>query len=241
MKKIIEICKNDLKNYMNYRMLHMILIVAVVFALAMGFFDQMNYLLFIYISIFIFPVIIHSIMLFIEREENNYLPKSLCDAKLSEVILAKYLSSLLLNLIPFILYTVILFVVINVNFSFILFLLVYILGLLVHIAIGYGIAIISKNHIKMLAMYVAYIVICSFVPFISLMNYIPDNLDYIFIFSPAYLSAILLENISFGYLFSDVFLIIISIVLQLAVITALMIWAIIPYYKEHVKKVCELK
>lgn len=241
MKKVMEICKNDLKNYINYRMFHMILIVSVVFALAMGFFDQMNYLLFIYISIFIFPVIMHSIMLFIEREENTYLPKSLCNSKLYEVIIAKYLSSLILNLIPFILYSVILFFVLNANFSFFLFLLVYILGLLVHIAIGYGIAILSKNHIKMLAMYVAYIVICSFVPFISLMNYIPDKLDYFFIFSPAYLSAILLENVSFGYLFSDVLLIIISVVLQVAVVVALLWFAIIPFYKEHVSKVCEVK
>ncbi|MDT8336266.1 MAG: hypothetical protein RQ856_00410, partial [Candidatus Izemoplasmatales bacterium] len=221
--------------------LHMTVIISVLFALAMGFFSDIDSLLFVFVSVFIFPVIIHSIILFIEREEDSPLPVSLCESKIHEVIIAKILAAITLHLVPFILYILVMLFVLDMNFSIMLFLLTYLLGLIIHVTVGLVITIISKTHVKMLLMYVGYIILFSFLPFISLMNYIRDSIQYLFIFSPAYLSGILFQNIIFGYLYSEQLLVILAIILQL-LFSGLLIWFFIkPFYQNHINKVCEIK
>jgi hypothetical protein len=241
MKNIQKIFIDSFGNFIKYRILHMTIIIAILFALAMGFFSDIDPLLFIFVSVFIFPVIMHSIILFIEREEDSPLPKSLCKSKIHEVIIAKILAAITLHLIPFILYLLIMLLVLNMNFSVILFLLTYLLGLIMHVTVGLVITIISKTHVKMLLMYVGYIILFSFLPFISLMNYIPDSIQYLFIFSPAYLSGILMQNIIFGYLYSDQLFVILAVILQV-VFSGVLIWFIVrPFYQNHINKVCEIK
>ena len=89
MKFITKIIKNDFINFAKYRILYMTIIVSGLFALAMGFFPNIDPLLFVYVSIFILPVITHSIVLFIEREENSVLPISLVETKPIKIISTK--------------------------------------------------------------------------------------------------------------------------------------------------------
>jgi len=229
MKNIFKIFKNDFKNYTKYRILHMIVIVSILFSLAMGILPQIEPLLFVYLSIFIIPVITHSITTFVEREENEHNAlKSYC---LRDVIAGKLIAALALQLISLILYLIVMYFVLNMHFNLVLFLSAYILGLLVHIVIGTSITIITKTDIKMSVFYCIYIVIFSLIPFIYLMNLVPESLTYLFIFSPAYLSSVLIENIVFGYLFSDLLLIIIACLFQIFVLVGLICFIIKPYYK----------
>ncbi len=229
MKNIIKIFKNDFKNYAEYRILHMIVIVSILFGLAMGFFSQIEPLLFIYLSLFIIPVITHSIITFVDKEVNNEEISKTYNT--TEIIIGKLFAALVLQLISLVVYLFIIYFVLNMHLSLILFLLAYILGLLVHIVIGISITIISKNDVKMTVFYCLYIVIFSLIPFIYLMNLLPETLGYLFIFSPAYLSSVLLENIFFGYLFSELLLVILAVVLQLIVFAGLIFFVIKPYYK----------
>jgi hypothetical protein len=234
MMNFIKIVKNDFINFTKYRIIHMTIIVSLVFALAMGFFPTIEPLLFVYISIFVLPVITHSITLFIENEENTVLPYSLEKNKICEIIPAKITSSLLMQFIPFVFYLFVMIFVLNVNnvFLLLLFILTYILGLIIHIIIGFSITILAKSHKAMVLMYAGYIILFSFIPFLNLMYLIPDSISYLFIFSPGYLLSILFSNITFGYLFSDLFLVILSSIL-LIVYSLLLIYLIIkPYYKK---------
>jgi len=143
MKNIIKIFKNDFKNYAEYRILHMIVIVSILFGLAMGFFSQIEPLLFIYLSLFIIPVITHSIITFVDKEVNNEEISKTYNT--TEIIIGKLFAALVLQLISLVVYLFIIYFVLNMHLSLILFLLAYILGLLVHIVIGISITIISKK------------------------------------------------------------------------------------------------
>ncbi|MGD9761688.1 MAG: hypothetical protein AB7U52_04620 [Candidatus Izemoplasmatales bacterium] len=232
MKNYLKIIRNDFINFNKYRILHMTVIVSLVFALAMGFFPTIEPLLFVYISIFVLPIIIHSITLFIENEENAVLPYSLTKNKLHEIILAKISSSLLMQLIPLVFYLIVIVFVLNVNFSILLFILTYVVGVTLHIIIGFSITILAKNYQAMVIMYVGYIILFSFVAFINLMNLIPDSISYLFIFSPGYLVSVLFSNITFGYLYSSLLLIILSASLLLIYTGLLLFLLVKPYYKK---------
>jgi len=234
MMNFIKIIKNDFINFTKYRIIHMTIIVSLVFALAMGFFPAIEPLLFVYISIFVLPVITHSITLFIENEESTILPYSIQKYKLCEIIPAKITSSLLMQLIPLVFYLFVMIFVLNVNTIslLLLFILTYIVGLILHIIIGFSITILSKSHKSMVLMYVGYIVLFSFIPFLNLMYLIPDSISYLFIFSPGYLLSVLFSNITFGYLFSDLFLVILASVLIIIYSALLLFLLIKPYYKK---------
>lgn len=236
MKNFKAVFKNDWVNLYKYRIFQMIIIVSIIFALAMGFFPEINPLLFIYLSLFIIPVISHSITLFIEQEEDTLFPISEEKRRIYQVLPAKLLSAISLQLIPLLFYILIFIFVLNVNFSIILFILTYILSISLHMIIAFAITIMAKSHKLISLTYIGYIIIFSLIPFIYLMNLMPEGLDYVFVFSPAYLAHVLFDNITFGYLFSDKFLIILAVLLQVIVLTILTLLVIVPYYRKDLNK-----
>lgn len=234
MKNILKIIIHDFKNFAKYRIVHMTLIVSVVFALAMGFFPEVEPLLYVYLTLFVIPVIMHSITLFIEKEEGNLIPEHVNTPKTGEIIFGKVLSSFLLQLIPLILYLIVMIFVLNVNFNLFLFSFAYLVGVSIHILIGFSITILSKSHLNMMLLYVGYIAIFSFLPFISLMGLIPTSIEFLFIFSPGYLVGIIIENITFTYLFSPLYLVILSCTLIIVYIVMLILFIISPFYKKQI-------
>lgn len=241
MKRILDILKNDFKNFITYRIIYMVLIISAAFALAMGFFAEINPLLYIFISVFIFPVIIFSITLFIEREDNSTLPKSFCQASLIELIIGKILSAFLLMLIPYFLYLIVMLFVLNLSFSFLLYTLVYFLSAIVHIVVGFSITVMVKNYIRLSIYYVIYILVFSFIPFLYIMNVIPNSLTYLFVFSPAYLYGVVFDNVFFGYLYSDVLFIVIAGVLPIVIADLLVYFVLRPYFKGFLNSKCEVR
>lgn len=231
MRSFILNIKNDFNNFIKYRIFHMIIIVSLVFALAMGIFPRIDPALFIYISIFIIPIITHAITLFIEKEEDTLLSKESCETCYFKVILTKTLSALLLQIIPLVFYLIVFIFVLNVNFNLWLFTLVYLIATIIHIFIGFAITLIAKNYISMVLIYAAFIIFISFIPFLFLMNFIPESLLYLFIFSPGFLFSILFENIIFGYLYSDILLLILAIILPLIYGSLIFFFILKPYYK----------
>jgi hypothetical protein len=199
----------------------------------MAFFPQINPLLLVYITVFILPVIILSISIYIESEEQTLFPLAICDCSTLEIILAKVLSALMILLIPMILYIIIMYTVLHMNFSIILFILIYLLSAIIHIIIGIVLAIISKSSQIMSISYVGYIVIFSVMPIFYQQGLIPDFFQYILIVSPAYLSGIVFEQIIVGYIHVADWLLVIAILLQLIYIGVFTMFVIRPYFKSY--------
>jgi ABC-type transport system involved in cytochrome c biogenesis permease component len=232
MKNIVKIFKNDFSNFISYRILHMVVILSVLFGLIMGVFVTVEPLVFVYITIFIFPVITFSISFFIEREENTIIPILTCECKPIEIISAKVLSATTLQLVPFIIYSFIMKIMLNMNFNLILFFLIFIVGIILHILIGLALAIISKSNFAMSMSYIVYIIVFSIVPFLSLSNAVPESMKYFLIISPAFLSGVLFENLILGYLYSEQLLVILAAILQVVYIFVLIFLVIRPFFKK---------
>jgi hypothetical protein len=54
----VEVDKNDFQNYMQYSILKIVLVLSILFAAAMAFLPNIDPLLFVYVTVFILPVII---------------------------------------------------------------------------------------------------------------------------------------------------------------------------------------
>ena len=233
LSRFIQIIKNDFKNYLRYSVLQTVLILSVLFSVSMAFFPQIDPLILVYITVFILPVIILSISIYIENEEKTLFPLAMCDCSALEIILAKVVSALLILLIPLILYIIIMFTVLHMSFNVLLFILIYLLSAVIHIIIGIVLAIISKSNHIMSISYIGYIVIFSVMPIFHQQGLIPEYFQYILIVSPAYLSGLLFEQIIIGYIHIADWLIILAILLQLIYIGVFTMFVIRPYFKSY--------
>jgi len=233
MKKFIEIVKSDFRYYYKFGIIQTVVILSVLFAGLMAFFAQIDVLIIIYITVFVLPVIIFAISFFLESEEKSLLPLAICDCPSMVPILAKMTSAILLLLIPFILDSLVMTFILNIDFNVFLFLLVYLLAVIMHVTIGTVLAIISKSNSIMSASYIAYIVIFSLIPIFYTQGLIPVAFQYVMVISPAYLSGILFQEIYFGYAYSPEWLIVLAIVLQFIYIFGLTYFIIRPYFKSY--------
>lgn len=233
MKNFLSILRNDFRNFRKYNILQIVLMLSVLFAAIMAFFTQINPLLLIYVTVFILPVITFAISMYIEAEEHSVLPLAVCDCNSVEIIASKIVSSLVLLLIPYVLYTLVMVFVLHMTYNILLFLLIYILSAVMHIVIGLVLAIISKSSSVMSISYVGYIVIFSLMPIFYSQGLIPQAFQYVLIVSPAYLSGVLFEQVIYGYIFSPDWLIIMAVLLQIIYILLLLIFIARPYFKTY--------
>lgn len=233
MTNFLTILKNDFNNYLKYNILQIVIAISIVFAGAMAFIPGINALIFIYITVFILPVIVFSISIFIEKEERTLIPLAVSKCSSIELIIPKLVSALILLLVPYILYSLVMAFVLHMSINILLFFLIYVLGATMHIIVGIVLAMISKSTQIMSITYIGYIVLFSLIPFFYADNLIPQVFQYMLVISPAYLSGVLFQEIYYGYAFSSTLLIVLSIILQFVYIGVLTIFAVRPYFKSY--------
>jgi len=233
MKRFTEIVRNDFRNYLKFNILQIVVIFSLLFAAAMAFFPSFDAMIFIYVTVFIFPVILFAISIYIESEERRLIPWTDSEYPTLLVILAKICSSLILLIIPFVLDIMVMRFVLNIHFNVLLFFLVYVLAAIMHVVIGTVLAIVSKSSSIMSASYIAYIILFSLIPIFYTRDLIPDAFQYVMVISPAYLSGILFQQIYFGYIYSPDWLIVLAVVLQVVYIGVLTMLVIRPYFKSY--------
>ncbi len=233
MKDLKNIIVNDFRNFIHYRILHFVIILSVLLAVSMGFFADVDPLNYIFVSVFILPVIIFSVSLYIEHNEGKLLPLAAKSCHPLIVLSGKVLSALILNMIPLVLYIIILKAIILPNIDVLMFILVFLLASLVHIVIGISLAIISKSNVFLSINYLAYIVVFTVVPFFFTKGLIPSTYQYVMIISPAYLSAVLFDSLMDPFSAYSLLLRTLAIVLQIIYIGVLAYFVIRPYFKAY--------
>lgn len=233
MKNIKKLFINDIQRFVEYRILHLFLAIIFLFTAAMALFPSMNPMNFIYVSIFILPVVLFSISMYIEREEGTLIPLLNTSCKCSTVLISKILSAMSLQLIPIILYSLVFRFVHQFDISYFAFILTYLLGSLVHIVIGLSLSIISKSNTILSFSYVAYIIIFTLPPIFYENGMIPLSFQYVLMISPAYMSGVLLGNILVGTMYSSLLMILLSIFLQFVYLGVLIYIVTLPFLKAH--------
>jgi len=233
LNKFLSIIKSDFHYYYKFGILQTVVILSALFAGIMAFFPSIDVLLFIYVSVFVLPVIIYSVSFFLESEERSLVPIALCDCPVMVPILAKLVSALLMLLIPLLLDILVMTLVLNTHFNIFLFILIYLLAATMHVVVGTVLAIISKSTSIMSVSYIAYIVVFSLIPIFNSHNLIPDSLQYVMVISPAYLSGVLFQEIYYGYAYAAPWLLILAVALQFIYVIVLTYFVIRPYFNSY--------
>lgn len=230
MKSFFKYLYNDLKYLYEYRIVLFVTILTFVFAMAMAIFPDLDKSNLIYFNIFILPVIIFSISMFIGREEQTLLPINTNELKPIVIVFIKIIAAAIIELLPITAFTIVMrFTGFETNY-FLLF-LVYMLGAVIHIIIALSLTIISKKSTTLTLNYLVYILVFSASAILFSNGLIPLSAQYIMLISPAYLSAVLVDNILAISSYSESWLLILAVVLQF-VYGFVLVWFVVrPFYK----------
>jgi hypothetical protein len=240
MKSFFQLIWDDIKRLNAYRIILFVVVLTFLFGMTMLFLPFFGSVNFLYISIFILPVIIFSISMFIEREENTFLPLISSSTPTLKIVMTKILAAVAVELIPFIGFVIVMLIGKDDNFSneiqinyFFLF-LVYVMGVIVHIIIGLSLSIIAKTSAILSLSYVGYIIVFSLLPILYSNGMIPTSFQYFLIISPAYLSGVLIDYIVLDAIDPAIWLIIISVGLQIVYAVVLVRFVIVPFFRQYV-------
>ncbi len=232
-KTFFNLVWSDLKRLWSYRIILFIMVLTFLFSIAIVLFPLIDPTNFIYVSIFILPVVVFSISLFIDREEGTLLPFIFSPLKSVFLVFSKVISALAVMTIPIVCFIVAMAVA-QYEINFLLLFLAYLLGALLHILIGISLSIISKTSSILSLSYIAYIIIFSLTAILYSNGIIPLRFQYYLIISPAFLSGVLIDNIVAGLAFSEVWLLILAVGLQVLYGVLLSLFIILPYFKQYV-------
>ncbi|MFA5741913.1 MAG: hypothetical protein WC874_03435, partial [Candidatus Izemoplasmatales bacterium] len=107
MKDFFPLVWHDIKRLYNYRIIHFVVVLTFLFSMTIWFLPQFGSANFLYISIFVLPVIIFSISMFIEREEKTFVPLITSQTDTLKIVAAKILAAVTIEIFPFIGYTIV--------------------------------------------------------------------------------------------------------------------------------------
>jgi len=236
MKAFLHIVGEDLKKLARYRIISIVAILSVLFGAILIFFPDLDPAIIIYVTIFVMPVIVFSIDLTTDESEDTLASKDKPDAGPYLVLGAKISASLILLLLPIAIYAIVLGMFRQYEMSYSLFILTCLFSSLIHILIGLSLAIISKDYRMLPLNYIVYIVVFCAAPIFFSAGIIPNKYEYLMLFSPAFLSGVLTDNILVGYAYSDTWLLVISPLLLALWGALLTIFVVFPFFKNYLKE-----
>ncbi len=232
MKSFLKLLKSELTDLYSYRIIVLVTVLTFVFAMAMGLFPELNHSNFFYFNIFVLPVIIFSVSMFISRENNTLIPYVTGEQKPLLYVFAKIIASVIVELIPIVAFIIMMrFTKIDIQYGWLF--LAYLLGVILHIIIAISVAIISHKTTTLSINYLAYIIVFSASAILFSNGLIPLSSQYAMLISPAFLSAVLIDNILAGSAYSATWLIVLSVILQFLYGSVLILFVIRPYFKTY--------
>ncbi|MFA7144611.1 MAG: hypothetical protein WC088_05040, partial [Candidatus Izemoplasmatales bacterium] len=107
MKDFFKLVGHDIKKMYNYRIIHFVVVLTFMFCMTVWFLPDFGSANFLYLSIFVLPVIIFSISMFIEREEKTFEPLITSETETIKIVMAKILAAVTIEILPFIGYVII--------------------------------------------------------------------------------------------------------------------------------------
>ncbi len=225
--------KADLRRFYHYRIFPIVTVIAFAMAVAVGFFPGLNSANALYLSVFILPVIVFSFSLNLEiqagKDRNTLAPAP----KPFTLLGAKVLAATIVQLLPLAFIMLAMILVREVRINYLLLTIAYILGVGGHIIIGLSLSIINRSYRLLPLSYIVYILVFCALPIFFSNGLVPIRLQYYLIFSPAYLAGILLDNIIAGTMYSPLWLIILSVILQIGYPILLACFVVQPFFKRY--------
>ncbi len=233
MKHFLQLIKQDLTRLYHTRIIHLVLILSFLFGMMLSVFPSIDPSNIFYLAMFILPVIVFAVSMYVEKEEQSIFPIACSKKDAVQMVISKVFSSVLVMMLPILFFILVLSLRANNKIQFGLLILGYIVGASLHVLIGLFIAMANRSSKTLAASYITYVLVFSVTPILYANGLIPYSMQYVMIVSPAYLSGVLVENILAGVWFSPSWLLILSAVLQVVYIAILYRVAILPHFCKY--------
>jgi hypothetical protein len=228
---MIDRIMNDLKNYLHYHYLSIFIVISIFFGLSMGITHVVPPMIYVYISVFILPVISFSVGLVIGQQQND------CRLETPHTYaLSKIISANIIQLIPLVVYLIVMLVVLNLDFNVLYFILIYLVSSMLHIMIGLSLSIIAKTQFSLSLSYLVYLIVFSLIPIFYSMGMIQSEfLSYFLIISPAYLAGVMFEGVMDSFYIVQEWFVYVAFLIQTMYILILYFFVIKPFISLYLR------
>ncbi len=234
MSEFLNLVKKDIWRFYKYRIFHIELGISFLMAVTIGFFKSVNPANFLYLIVLIMPVVIFSFSLRMDLVSLQLVPRPNQAPGGFKLLGAKLVSATALQLIPFLMFVIVIVFVRKTEIVFSLFLLEYLVAVVLHIVIGLTMATISGSDKTLAFGYMIYIIVFCMGPIFLSNGMIPSKFEYYFIYSPAYLSGVVLDNILAGVMYSPLWLMTTAVFVQIGLIFLLSYFMILPFFRDYI-------
>lgn len=169
--------------------------------------------------------------IFFEKQEGSIRSLLISPVTLNQILIAKLINSIISSLISAIIVSVGTVFLTDVKINIGLLLIYVVITVAAHGAIGFALAMISKDFNSMLVNFMLFMLIMVMPPILLMLNVIPSQYDLLILISPSEAGSMLL-NSTIGGADTAVYKIIISIIYLIAITFILMKYFVYPRYQK---------
>lgn len=226
---MVKLIMNDLKNYAKYHYLSIFIIISALFGFFMGMSNFFPPIIYVYISVFIMPVISYTIGLVIGQQQD--VSPGVSDHTYA---ISKILSASIIQLIPMIIYLIVYKYALNVSFNVLFFSIIYIVSSVLHIMIGLSLSMIAKSSFALSSSYMVYLIVFSIIPIFYSLGHVNNTfISYVLIISPAYLAGVMFEALIDSFYAVEVWFTYVAFIIQLIYMILLYLLIIKPFISHY--------
>ncbi|PKK95940.1 MAG: hypothetical protein CVV59_01125 [Tenericutes bacterium HGW-Tenericutes-4] len=150
--------------------------------------------LLVFVDVSMMSIIMLGAGLFFEKQEGSLKSVMVSPVKLSEIVIAKTMSAVLLSFITATILSAVAIIFHSANINVLLLLLYATLGATVHIVIGFLLTIFSKDFNSLLVNYMIFVFIFTLPALFYSLGVIPSNLYFLILLSPSYVTQVLINT-----------------------------------------------
>jgi fluoroquinolone transport system permease protein len=229
MRNGLILFKSEIKRLLKYRILTISFAVSVLWMVLLYFIGEESARSFVGLFIAIDATIMSMMMigasLFYERQENTLKPLLVTPVSITTMVIVKVMTTIYIALQSAILISLFVYFVMGIEVQFIPLILLVSLVATAHAMIGFMLSLKAKEFTGYLVNVVMYAIIFAYPSLFLALNVVPESLAFLLVISPSHSAFIYLDMVfliegaytytSFVFLFSVIYLIIVSAVLYL--------------------------
>lgn len=232
MKSLIKLLKGEMKRLVLYKILPVSLVMSLIWIVLFLFLSAEESKeimpLLVFVDVSVMTVMLIGASHHLERQEDVIKSMMIMPVSMGQILCSKIIASMILALEAAVVTSLALLIIHGVTVSYFLLLLAVIIASVTHAAIGYFLALYSRDFATMLVLLMAYMVPMTLLPVLQSFGIIHIN-DWLLLISPSYSGLMMLSSAIIGQ--QETIKVIVAGVYMAALIVVLLRYAVYPRFK----------
>lgn len=198
MKNILKLTRGELNRLIKYKILPISLATAVIWIILFVLISAEEALalapIFIFTDIAMMLVILVGASFHLEKQEGTIKSMIMMPVTLTQILISKIISSMVLGLIALVVTTLSLYVIHGIFINIFLLLVFIVIASAFHAALGFSLALLSKDFTSMLGILISYMFIFTIPTLLFSFNIIDQGYEWILMLSPSHCASLLINS-----------------------------------------------